>query len=141
VKAKFPIPCVDVIISNRRGEVMLGWRVIHPYVNVWALPGGRIRFGEDLTVAAHRILAGHRIKARCFYLVGVFPIRFPSRFDLSICLATKHYSGQPVPDGAEFTRVGWFKTPPRGTGSNYRMMIKKWKRMSRMPSVIAFNRL
>ena len=141
LKANFPIPCVDVIVSNRRGEVMLGWRVIRPYVNVWAFPGGRIRFGENLTVAAHRILALHRIKARDFCLVGVFPIRFPSRFDVSICLATKHYSGKPVPDGAEFTRVGWFRTLPRGTGRNYRMMMEKWKRMRCMPKVIAFNRL
>jgi len=140
-KANFPIPCVDVIVPNRRGEVMLGWRVIRPYVEVWALPGGRIRFGEDLTAAADRILAVHGIKARDFCLVGVFPVKFPSRFDVSICLTTRHYSGKPIPDGVEFTRVGWFKTPPRGTGGNYRRMIAKWKRMRHMPNVMAFNRL
>jgi ADP-ribose pyrophosphatase YjhB (NUDIX family) len=141
VRAGMPIACVDVIIAESRGAVLLGWRTIHPYVNVWALPGGRVRMGEDLTTAARRILSTHNIRANDFYLVGVFPVRFPSRFDLSICVAAKNYSGTPVPDGTEFTKVRWFSTLPNGIGKNYRKMIEKWRRIRHMPQVTRLNQI
>ena len=141
VKASLPIACVDVIVSNTDGAVLLGWRVIRPYVNVWALPGGRLRIGEDLRKAAQRVLFCHKIFARDFYLVGVFPVRFPSRFDVSMCVAASGYSGKPIPDGMEFTAVRWFKTPPTRTGKNYREMIKKWHEIRRLPELIKFNQL
>jgi len=52
-----PIPCLDIIVQNARSEILLGWRLILPYRNVWALPGGRVYVGENLTAAARRILA------------------------------------------------------------------------------------
>lgn len=141
IKASSPIPCVDVIISDRRGAVMLGWRVIRPYINVWALPGGRIRLREDLRRAVRRILAAHNVKAEGLYLVGVFPISFPSRQDISICVAAKCWYGHEVPDGTEFKKVRWFRNLPPQTGGNYRKMIKIWRAMRAMPELVAFNRL
>ena len=141
VKASMPIPCVDIIISNGKRAVLLGWRVIHPYVNVWATPGGRIRFGESPVKAARRILSSHGLRASNFYLVGVFPIMFPSRFDISICIATTGYSGSPIPDGTEFTKIQWFKKLPQGTGKNYVEMIKKWRRIRMCPQALKINRL
>lgn len=141
VKASVPIACVDVIIPDFNGAVLLGWRTIHPYVDVWALPGGRVRMGEDLTTAARRILSAHNILANDFYLVGVFPIKFPSRFDVSICVAARNHSGTAVPDGNEFTKVRWFITLPNGIGKNYRKMIEKWRRMRRKPQLIKFNQI
>lgn len=141
VRVSLPIACVDVIVSNADGAVLLGWRVIRPYVNVWALPGGRLRVREDLRSAAQRILSGHRILANEFYLVGVFPVRFPSRFDVSMCVAASSYSGTAIPDGVEFTDVRWFKTIPKRTGKNYREMIKKWHEARRLPEVIKFNQV
>ena len=141
VKASVPIACVDVIIPDPHDAVLLGWRAIHPYVNVWALPGGRVRVGEDVATAARRILSAHNILANDFYLVGVFPIRFPSRFDVSICVAARSYSGTAVPDGTEFTNVRWFSTLPTGIGRNYRKMMEKWRRMKRLPQTIKFNQI
>ncbi len=141
VKGTVPIPCVDIIVSNDAGAVLLGWRVIHPYVNVWALPGGRIRTGEDLQKASQRILASHKITARELYLVGVFPIRFPSRFDISICVAAGRHYGTPTPDGTEFTRLLWFTTLPRKTGKNYREMVEKWRQMKQTPQLARFNKI
>jgi hypothetical protein len=33
-----PIPCVDIVVE-KNGKVLLGFRTIRPYGNVWALPG------------------------------------------------------------------------------------------------------
>jgi ADP-ribose pyrophosphatase YjhB (NUDIX family) len=34
-----PIPCVDAIVE-RDAKILIGFRAIEPYRNVWALPGG-----------------------------------------------------------------------------------------------------
>jgi len=141
VKASVPIACVDIIVSDSIGAVLLGWRIIHPYVNVWATPGGRIRMGESLAKAARRVLSSHGIVANDFYLVGVYPIKFPSRFDISICVAAHSFSGAPVPDGIEFKKIGWFRNLPKGTGKNYVEMIGKWRKIRRSAQVLKFNRL
>lgn len=140
VKASVPIACVDVIVSDSRGAILLGWRVIHPYVNVWALPGGRINLREDICTAARRNLTAQGIHAKDFFLVGVFPISFPSRFDISICIAARHFSGSAKPDGTEFKRIGWFKNLPPQTGQNYRKMIARWRKLRRMPQLVELNR-
>lgn len=140
VKASVPIACVDVIVSDSRGAILLGWRAIRPYADVWALPGGRIHLREDISTAARRNLTAQGIHAEDFFLVGVFPISFPSRSDISICIAARRYSGNAKPDGKEFTKIGWFKSLPRETGQNYRKMIARWRKMRRMPQLVKFNR-
>jgi ADP-ribose pyrophosphatase YjhB (NUDIX family) len=141
VKRYMPIPCVDVIVENSEGQVLLGWRQILPYRNVWALPGGRVGKGERLHTAAERILAEYGLAARNLFLVGVFPIKFPSRSDLSVCLATNHPTGEASPDGVEFSHFRWTRLLPRRTGANYKRMIIQWNRMKRNPQVLRFSRL
>jgi hypothetical protein len=136
-----PIPCVDVILENPQREILLGWRLITPYRNVWALPGGRIRHREDLIDASKRILGGYHLSARALCLVGVFPVNFQTRSDISICLASKDYSGKPYHDGFEFSRFKWSQELPARLGANYRRMILKWRRMSRHPELIEFGRI
>jgi len=140
VKASVPIACVDVIVSDSRGAILLGWRRILPYVNVWALPGGRIHLREKICAAARRNLRAQGINAEDFFLVGVFPISFPCRFDISICIAARHLSGNAKPDGTEFKKIGWFKSLPHETGQNYRKMIARWRKMRRMSQLVEFNR-
>jgi ADP-ribose pyrophosphatase YjhB (NUDIX family) len=141
VKRYMPIPCVDVIVENSSGAVLLGWRRILPYRNVWALPGGRVGKGERLQAAAERILVEYGLVARNLFLVGVFPIKFPSRSDLSVCLATNHSKGEVRPDGVEFSHFCWTRSLPRRTGANYKRMIIQWNKMKRNPQVLRFNRL
>ncbi|MGD0690051.1 MAG: NUDIX domain-containing protein [Candidatus Bathyarchaeia archaeon] len=141
VKRYIPIPCVDVIVEDSKGRVLLGWRQIPPYRNVWALPGGRIGKGERLQTAARRILAEYGLSARDLFLVGVFPIRFPLRSDLPVCIAAKHLKGQARADGSEFSNFRWTRQLPRALGANYRRMIARWNKMKRDPQVLQFNRL
>ena len=71
-----PIPCVDVIVI-RHGSILMGFRVIEPYRNVWALPGVQILKHEHPDDAVARILENMNVKANIVGLVGVFPKRFP----------------------------------------------------------------
>ncbi len=141
VKRHMPVPCVDVILQKRHGEILLGWRQIPPYRYVWALPGGRLYIGEDLRTAARRILAEYSLSAHDLHFVGVFPIRFPSRFDLAICVAGAHSSGQPKPDGNEFSSFRWTRRLPSRLGANYRRMIMRWHQTTRNPQILKFNKI
>ena len=141
VKQYMPIPCVDVILEDSEGKVLLGWRKIPPYRNVWALPGGRIGKGERLQAAVARILAEYGLVARDLFLVGVFPIRFPCRSDLTVCVAARGNKGSAQADGREFSRFLWTKRLPRPLGANYRRMMARWNKMKRNPQVLEFSRL
>ena len=100
-----------------------------------------MRMGESAVEAAHRILSYHGLKANAFYLVGVFPIGFRSRFDVSICLAATGVSGSPTPDGAELTKIRWFRKLPKRTGKNYVRMVEKWRKIRASPEAVRLNRL
>jgi ADP-ribose pyrophosphatase YjhB (NUDIX family) len=49
---KNPFPTVDLIIENKKGEILLIERKNIPYG--WALPGGFVDYGESLEHAAQR---------------------------------------------------------------------------------------
>ena len=136
-----PIACVDVLVENGRGDVLLGWRRIPPYKNVWAFPGGRLMKGEKLKVAATRILDEYGLSVGEMFLVGVFPVKFPSRADVSICIAGVNCKEDPKPDGKEFSSFYFTKKVPKRIGANYRRMIARWRVMKKKPEVIRFNRL
>jgi len=141
VKRYMSIPCVDVLLENPRGEILLGWRQIPPYKDVWALPGGRVGKGEQLQATARRILAEYGLAAREFYLVGVFPMKFPTRSDFPVCVAARYPRGEASPDCMEFSSFYWTRQLPKGLGANYRRMITQWCKIKRKPEILRFNRL
>jgi len=51
-----PIPCVDLLISDSKGRVLLIKRKKEPAAGQWWFPGGRVHFGETRAAAATRKL-------------------------------------------------------------------------------------
>lgn len=51
-----PIPCVDLLITDREGRVLLIKRKHEPAAGQWWFPGGRVHFGETRAAAAIRKL-------------------------------------------------------------------------------------
>jgi colanic acid biosynthesis protein WcaH len=51
-----PIPCVDLIVVNDQGEVLLAKRKNEPAKNEWWFPGGRVHYLENRREAAIRKL-------------------------------------------------------------------------------------
>ena len=56
VKHKYVIAGVPVIITNVRGEILLGQRTSKPifYSGFWGLPGGMVEYNEKVEEAARR---------------------------------------------------------------------------------------
>jgi ADP-ribose pyrophosphatase YjhB (NUDIX family) len=128
ILSSMPISCVDMICQNNNGAILFGWRIIKPYENRWALVGRRMLYRESLLQSAKRITSEYGLRCRRVHLVGVYPVYFPSRSDVSIALATPNVNEEPKIDGVEFSDFSWFQEPPRGTGANYRRMVLDWKR-------------
>ena len=50
-----PLVSIDLIVTNEKGEVLLGQRVNRPAKNFWFVPGGRILKNESLASAFGRL--------------------------------------------------------------------------------------
>jgi len=129
VVRSMPIPCVDVTVEKKK-TVLMGFRGIDPYRNVWALPGGRIlkyKYPED---AVRRNLDEIGVTARIMNLVGVFPVIFRrhphTRYDITLCYRTAWIAREPKPS-SELLRFRWVSPGklPTNTGANYRKMVRK----------------
>ena len=54
---RMPIPCVDLVVLNPGGDVLLLRRRNTPARNLWWFPGGRIFYGETRRAAVARKLS------------------------------------------------------------------------------------
>jgi colanic acid biosynthesis protein WcaH len=52
-----PIVSVDLVVLGEENEVLLGRRENEPAKGEWFVPGGRVRKGETLEDAVHRVAA------------------------------------------------------------------------------------
>jgi ADP-ribose pyrophosphatase YjhB (NUDIX family) len=133
ILVNMPIACVDVIVHRRikhQTRVLLGYRKIYPYRNRWALPGGRIIKRETLCDTANRQLEEIGLRPTGKYrLVGVYPVNFKHRSDISICLSSYLPTPQEPQATRELSRYAWSplnSLPPR-LGSNYKAMLRDFK--------------
>ena len=51
-----PLVSIDLVIENKEGEILLGWRNNLPAKGFWFVPGGRIQKGEHFEDAFKRIV-------------------------------------------------------------------------------------
>ena len=58
IYSRVPRICVDLLVKNSKGQVLLTQRTIEPYLNHWHFPGGRIKFKESIQDAVKRIAKG-----------------------------------------------------------------------------------
>jgi ADP-ribose pyrophosphatase YjhB (NUDIX family) len=124
-----PIPCVDIIIKTKEGVVFIK-RNIAPYKNKWAFPGGRIIRGESIKEAIDRQASEIGIKVKIERLIGVFPVNFKFRFDISICYLVKMNGGK-LKTTYEAEKILVSKYKPSNLGGNYLKMWLKAKKYLR----------
>lgn len=55
VVASTPLVSIDLVVENRRGEILLGLRNNRPAQGYWFVPGGRILKNESLNAAFARL--------------------------------------------------------------------------------------
>lgn len=138
-----PIPCIDIVIEEAgSGAILFGYRKITPYKDVWALVGGRMLYGECLKEATKRIAKEYGMLCnKELYLIGVFPVAFKTRSDVSIAIAATSATGEPRIDGREFSEFSWRKNVPEKTGRNYKLMVKKWRAVRKSKEFLSLNRI
>lgn len=56
IYSRVPRICIDLLIKNSKGEVLLTKRDIEPYKDYWHFPGGRIKFRETVKQSIQRII-------------------------------------------------------------------------------------
>ena len=78
IKSSVPIPCVDLVVGNTDGELLLIKRVNEPAKGHWWFPGGRVRHGELRADAAVRKLAEEcQLFASEIHELGTFDVLLP----------------------------------------------------------------
>ena len=56
VVERTPLVSIDLVVTNARDEVLLGWRNNKPAQHCWFVPGGVVRKGETLQQAFERVV-------------------------------------------------------------------------------------
>ena len=106
-----PIVCVDLLVYNRKEEILLLKRRNEPAKGEWWFPGGRVHFGETRLEAARRKLHDEcGVEIDSIVETGTFDCLLPVRKDLSHGVTTvftvvAHSEGVAV--DAQSTEFSW----------------------------------
>lgn len=57
VVERTPLVSIDLVVTNARNEVLLGWRNNKPAQHCWFVPGGVVRKGETMQQAFERVVS------------------------------------------------------------------------------------
>ena len=108
-----PVVGVGAVV-RRDGRILLVKRARPPHAGLWAIPGGRVRWGETLQAAAEREIleeTGVRIRAgdpvHAFDLVERDGEGRVTRHYVVIDLAAEYLGGEPRA-GSDAADAGWF---------------------------------
>lgn len=76
------IPCVDILIKNKKGEILLVKRKNEPAKDFWWVPGGRVLHGEKrCDTAARKLQEECGLQANNFNQIGNFEFIFNTSQD------------------------------------------------------------
>jgi len=79
-REKLPILCVDGVVINKKGEVLLSKRETETFKGFWHLPGGVLAKGETTEQGILRVVKGETgLETKIVQLLGVYsdPSRDP----------------------------------------------------------------
>ncbi|AUB83895.1 hypothetical protein THSYN_25100 [Candidatus Thiodictyon syntrophicum] len=109
----FPRVCVDILLTDTAGRVLLLQRTNQPAIGQWWFPGGRVHIGETRLQAAHRKLreecvlpAGELTELGSFDLF--FEIDQTTYHDVTILFRRQVESGTEILIDAQASAFGWF---------------------------------
>ena len=89
-----PLISIDLIVKNKKGEVLLGWRNNSPARDTWFVPGGRIIKNEKFSSAFSRITKtelGQDFPSQKCKFKGVYEHIYPGENFANIHDVTTHY--------------------------------------------------
>ena len=109
----FPRVCVDILIADTDGRVLLLKRTNQPAIGQWWFPGGRVHIGETRLQAAHRKLREEcGLGPSALQELGSFDLFFEidgeTCHDVTILFRMQVPSGTDIVTDAEASACGWF---------------------------------
>jgi ADP-ribose pyrophosphatase YjhB (NUDIX family) len=125
----------DLVIEMPDGSVVLVWRKIAPYQNVWALPGLRMYKNETIEQTLERIALqelGLQIDVANRRILGQYVGKFSTehnRQDLSTGYVVKALSGDIKLNDDHFTRYKVVRSVadiPQPLGAMYKFYLQKY---------------
>lgn len=125
----YVVTCVDAIVLNEDGEILLIRRNTKPFRESWVLPGGHLDPGEEVAeegVAREvREETGLKIKPEKVYGVYSDPNRDPRFHTLSVVYVARVIGGQ-ITKTIEASEVKFFPPEqlPEEIGFDHRQMIE-----------------
>lgn len=136
----FPMACFDVI-AEQEGKVLILYRTIEPYKNVWALSGLRKRKGETTKAVLERVVKDELglkldLNPESMPIVGQFDGFFTEerdgvdRHDSSTAYFLKLDAGQEIKfNDKHFSDMRWIaseKEIPEKTGEMYSYYLRRY---------------
>jgi len=119
IYSRVPRICVDLLIKNSKGEILLTKRDIEPYKDHWHFPGGRIKFRETVYNAIGRILKAelgqtadgeYKLVGSCEFLEEVQ--KGQDRHSISLVYEFKLSDGVEIKLDSQAKDVRFFSEPP-----------------------------
>lgn len=109
----FPRVCVDILLTDTNGQVLLLKRTNQPASGQWWFPGGRIHIGETRLEATHRKLEEEcGLEPAPLTELGssdlFFVIEGATYHDVTLLFQRTVEAGQPIRIDAEASEYGWF---------------------------------
>ncbi|WP_370262384.1 GDP-mannose mannosyl hydrolase [Limnobacter sp.] len=84
VVQRAPLVSIDLVVSNTKGEVLVGWRTNKPAQHTWFVPGGVVRKGETLQQGFERTvldeLGVNTLLNRTDVFCNVYEHHYPDNF-------------------------------------------------------------
>ncbi|HEV2412732.1 MAG TPA: NUDIX hydrolase [Candidatus Saccharimonadales bacterium] len=123
IYSKVPRLGVEIIVKNKSGGVYLTKRASGPCKGLWHIPGGTVRFGEQLVDAVRRV-AGRELRIdvkgarNCGYFEVKSHLEDSTDYPVGIVFEVTDYAGTPKPNN-EASDAGWFTTAPRGMHADH----------------------
>lgn len=109
----FPRVCVDILLTDTTGHVLLLKRTNQPAIGQWWFPGGRVHIGETRHQAAHR-----KLKEECVLPVGdlielgsfdlFFEIDQHTYHDVTILFRRQIPAGTQIVLDSQASAMDWF---------------------------------
>jgi len=118
LQSKAPVLCVDAVVVNDKGEVLLSKRTIEPEKGKWHTPGGVVKFQERVEEAVVRVVKRETgIVADIVSLLGVYsdPKRDPRGHFVTVGYLLKPVRGKLKSD-FQSSELTYFKELPRKMG-------------------------
>ena len=115
-----PLVSIDLILRDRSGRVLMGWRSNEPARNTWFVPGGAIRKNETLDAAFNRVARtelGLDLQRSDARLLGVYEHHYETNFANAPGVGTHYvvlahvidFDGEVQAADAQHAQMRWFE--------------------------------